>query len=160
MAIRQFHRQPDIDFRVVHLVRDVRGAGLSRRKNRGEFDWHRNIGAWVRMNQVIESQLRQMPDDRWIRIRYEELCGSPIETMNRFFRFCDLERHDLPSDFGSVEHHVVGNRMRLTNAGQIGLDEAWRRTLTRDELALASQLAGPMHVRYGYPPMRDADLAA
>jgi hypothetical protein len=160
MAIRQFRRQPDVDFRVVHLVRDVRGAGLSQRTNRGQSDWHRNVGAWVRMNRVVENQLRQLPNDRWIRIRYEELCRSPAETLNRFFRFCDLEPHALPLDFGSVEHHVVGNRMRLTNAGQIRLDETWRRTLTRDELALASKLAGPMHVRYGYPPMSDADLAA
>jgi hypothetical protein len=160
MAIRQFQQEPDLDLRVVHLVRDVRGVGLSRQKNRGQLNWHRNVGAWVRMNRLIENQLRQLPDDRWMRIRYEELCRSPAETLNRFFRFCDLEPHVLPLDFGSVEHHVVGNRMRLTNACQIRLDETWKRALTKHELAVASKLAGAMQMRYGYPPMSDADLVA
>jgi hypothetical protein len=160
MAIRHLHRRNDIDLRVVHLVRDVRGAGLSKRKNRSQSDWHRAVSAWVRMNQVIEGQLRRLADDRWIRIRYEDLCRSPAATLNRFFEFCDLQPHALPTDFGSAEHHVVGNRMRLTNAGQIRLDETWRGTLTPNELAIASKLAGPLHMRYGYPPISDTDLAA
>ncbi len=152
MAIRHFHRQPDVDFRVVHLVRDVRGAGLSKRKNRGQSDWRRTVNDWVRMNRDIDSQLRQLPGDRWIRIRYEEMCQSPAETMNRFFRFCKLVPHELPSNFSAVEHHVVGNRMRLTNAGEIRLDEAWREKLNRGERALAVDIAGPMLLAYGYSP--------
>jgi hypothetical protein len=64
----------------------------------------------------------------------------------------------LPLDFSAQVHHIVGNRMRLSNVGQISLDEDWRRKLTPDELTLAWKLAGPLHVRYGYPPMTTAEL--
>jgi hypothetical protein len=160
MAIRQFSRQPDVDLRVVHLVRDVRGASLSKRKNQGEANWGRAVTAWIRLNRNIERQLRRLPTDRWIRIRYEDLCRAPTATMHRFFEFCGVEPHSMPLHFSSQEHHIVGNRMRLSNLGQIKLDEDWRRTLTPDEVTLAWKLAGPMHVRYGYPQMSAMDLTS
>jgi hypothetical protein len=159
MRIRHLGNQPDVDLRVVHLVRDVRGASLSKRKNQGIANWQRAVYAWVRTNRNIERQLRRLPPDKWIRIRYEDLCRSPAATLNRFFEFCGLERHAMPADFSSVEHHIVGNKMRLSNVGQVSLDEGWRRTLTLDEQAYAEKLAGSMQTRYGYPPMSIADLA-
>lgn len=158
MAIRHFERQPDIDLRVVHLVRDVRGASLSWMKNRGETDWRRAVNAWTRTNRSIERQLRRLPANRWIRIRYEDVCRTPAETLGRFFEFCGLRSHDIPHDFHAVQHHIVGNRMRLINIGQIRVDEGWRRVLTLDDLACAQELAGPTQARYGYPQMTGADL--
>jgi hypothetical protein len=93
-------------------------------------------------------------------MRYEDLCHSPAETLNRFFEFCGLHPHTMPRDFSTQEHHIVGNRMRLTNVGKISLDEDWRRTLTPYELTIAWNLAGPLHARYGYPPMSAADLVS
>lgn len=159
MAIRNFHADPDTDLRVIHLVRDVRGVGLSRRKNHSETNWHQSVGAWIRMNTAIDRQLRRLPADRWMRIRYEDLCREPAVTMNRFFAFCGLEPHDIPRDFSSLEHHIVGNRMRLTNIGEIRLDEGWRRQLTAAEHAVAWRLAGRLHTQYGYAPMSAADIA-
>jgi hypothetical protein len=75
--IRHFIREPTINLRVVHLVRDVRGTSLSRRKNKGETDWRRAVNHWVRANRTIESQLRRLPVEQWIRIRYADGCGSP-----------------------------------------------------------------------------------
>jgi hypothetical protein len=158
MTIRHLCRHPDLDLRVVHLVRDVRGASLSMRKNRGGTNWRRTVNAWVRANHNIERQLARLPADRWIRICYEDLCRAPAATLNRFFAFCGFEPHNIPRDFQAVEHHIVGNRMRLTHAGEIALDEAWRHVLTPDEHACAEKLAGAMQVRYGYPPMSVADL--
>jgi hypothetical protein len=156
--IRHLHREPDVDLRVVHLVRDVRGTSLSRRKNKSETNWCRSVNAWIRINRNIERQLGRLPAHRWMRIRYEDLCNTPSETLNRFFEFCGLEPHDLHLDFHSVQHHIVGNRMRLAKIGQVRLDESWRLTLNRDELACAKKLAGSMHSRYGYAQMRDSDL--
>jgi hypothetical protein len=86
------------------------------------------------------------------------LCRAPQATLDLFFEFCGLGRHAMPLNFSTLEHHVVGNRMRLSKVGQICLDEDWRRALTSVEQAHAWRLAGPLHVRYGYPPMTVADL--
>jgi hypothetical protein len=159
MRISHFINEKDIDLRLIHLVRDVRGTSQSKRKNQGKTDWRKNVHAWIRANRNIERQLKRLPPDRWLRIRYEDLCRKPAETLHQFFAFCGVEPQDLPLDFSSEEHHIVGNRMRLSSLGQIRLDEDWRRTVTPDEVALAWKLAGRTHVRYGYPPMTNADLA-
>ena len=158
MTIPQLKSQPDVDLRVVHLTRDVRGACLSRRTNGREPNWRRAVIAWVRANRNIERQLHSLSPDRWIRIRYEDLCRDPAATLNRFYGFCGVEPRGLPQDFSSVEHHIVGNRMRLSGAGQIRLDEAWRRVLTADEQAYANKRAGAIQERYGYARMGAADL--
>jgi hypothetical protein len=158
MRIRHLSVEPDVDFRVVHLVRDVRGASLSKRKNQGVTDWNRAVMQWVRTNRNIERQLRRLSTDNWMRIRYEDLCRSPAATLDGFFKFCGLEPYRMPPGFSSLDHHIVGNRMRLSNVGEVYLDEGWRRTLTLDEQACADRLAGSMHVRYGYPSMSVADL--
>jgi hypothetical protein len=158
MTIRHLARVPGIDLRVVHLVRDVRGASLSKRKNRGETNWPLAITAWTRKNRIIEQQLKRLPAEHWTRIRYEDLCHAPERTMNQFFRFCGLPPVGLPQDFSSIRHHIVGNRMRLTNVGQVRLDEEWRRVLVPEEVLSAEKIAGTMHVRYGYSRMSHADL--
>jgi hypothetical protein len=158
MVIRQLAHRSDIELRVVHLVRDVRGASLSTRKNQGEMNWCHAVNSWARMNGNIERQLQRIPRDRWIRIRYEDLCRDPAGTLDRFLGFCGLPPHAMPGNFGSHEHHIVGNRMRLTNVADISLDEGWRRSLTPSELADAWALAGVLNSRYGYPPMRTSDL--
>ena len=158
MTIAHLKSQPDVDLRVVHLARDVRGTCLSRRTNGREPNWRRAVIAWVRANRNIERQLNSLSPDRWIRIRYEDLCRDPVATLNRFYEFCGVEPHGLPQNLTSVEHHIVGNRMRLAGAGQIRLDESWRRVLTSDEQAYANKQAGAIQERYGYARMSIADL--
>jgi hypothetical protein len=159
MRIHYLRMHPDLDFRVVHLVRDVRGASLSRRKNQQLGNWGKAVKLWRRANRNIERQLRRIPEDQRLRIRYEDLCGDPIRTLNLFYSFCGLPPSAPPDDLGAVTHHLIGNRMRLQIGGKPRLDEEWRRVLTAGELSIADRLAGSLHVRLGYPPMTPTDLA-
>jgi hypothetical protein len=159
MRIRYLSRDPHLDFYVVHLVRDVRGASLSRRKNQQIHDWTKAIGLWQRANANIERQIMHVPAHRRLLIRYEDLCRNTHQTLDAFYRFCGLAPHLLPHELGEVPHHLIGNRMRLSISGKPRLDEEWRRVLTVSEVSEADRLAGAMHVRYGYPPMASADLS-
>ena len=158
MLIRHLTQSHGVDLRVVHLVRDVRGVSLSMRVNKGETNWRRALKTWVHTNGAIERHLRRLPDDKWMRIRYEELCRIPEETLNRLYNFCGVEPFTLPSEFGNVVHHIVGNRMRLSGIGQVSLHEEWRSVLAAEELELADEIAGKMHLHYGYPRMQLSDL--
>jgi hypothetical protein len=159
-VIRHFSRDQDLDFRVVHLVRDVRGFSCSRRKNKGETDLGKLVHRWMQANKNIERQLRRLPPDRWIRIRYEDLCATTLETLNRFFAFCGLPPVEPASASLPTEHHIVGNRMRLANFSSVHLDESWRRLLTPAEHDSIASQAARMQTRYGYKPMDRSDLAA
>jgi hypothetical protein len=157
IAIRYLRRDRAVDLRVIHLVRDVRGASLSRRKT-GQPDWSKAVRSWVRGNRTIERQLRRCPAGNWMRIRYEDLCREPQQTLNRLFEFCGVSPHNLDDSYRTAAHHIVGNRMRLQHRGQIAIDESWRDALTLGELKCAEKFAGGMHRRYGYPTMSESDL--
>jgi hypothetical protein len=158
-AIRHFSRDRELDFRVVHLVRDVRGFSCSRRKNKGETDLDKLVHRWIQANANIERQLRRLAPSRWIRIRYEDLCTAPLDTLNRFFAFCGLPLLEPASANMPTAHHIVGNRMRLGNFSAVRLDESWRSLLTPNEHDSIAGLAARMQAHYGYGPMNRSDLA-
>ena len=149
-VVRHLSRERDLDFRAVHLVRDARGIVWSRRKNKGEDDWHLSVDKWSRTNSNIERQLSRLGIDLWIRIRYEELCEFPVETMNRFFAFCGLPPFNVASQVRPSEHHIVGNRMRLTGLSDIRVDDSWQRGLPTEVQIAISKRVESMHRRYGY----------
>jgi hypothetical protein len=159
-AIRHFSRETDMDFRVIHLVRDVRGFVCSRRKNKRENDLRKIATLWMRAHSNIERQLDRLPPDRWIRIRYEDVCTAPLGTLNRFFEFCGLAPLGSEGALASREHHIIGNRMRLVNFSVIRPDESWRKLLSVDEQEQIARVASTLHMRYGYKPMLRSDLAA
>jgi hypothetical protein len=148
--IRYLHRDPLIRLKVIHLVRDVRGVGYSRQKNKGETNWDTIVRKWIRMNRSIERQLDRMPPDRWIRIRYEDVCQDPTAIMNRFFAFAGVRPFAVPANPQSIEHHIVGNRMRLMTIGDIRVDDAWRSALPAETREFASRTAAQYQTRYGY----------
>ena len=38
-------------------------------------------------------------------------------------------------DFRSVDHHIIGNQMRLSSTSEIRLDESWKKALTPEQMA-------------------------
>jgi len=105
---------------------------------------------WRQCNEEAEHALRRMDRSRWMEVRYEELCTNPDATLDRVFTFLGLDPERRIRDFRSVEHHVVGNGMRLDGTSEIRLDERWREVLTEQDLRTFNAVAGDMNRRYGY----------
>ncbi len=146
---RLLFRYTDADLRIVHFVRDALGQVSSRLKhNKGELDssiryWNRTVGHARRLEQLVSAE-------RFLRVRYEDLCARPAEEMARFVRFVGLEPEPLPEDFRAFEHHIIGNRMRLSSAGKVALDESWRERLSADEQATILRRTAANRRRLGY----------
>ena len=87
---------------------------------------------------------------RWIEIRYEDYCCDPDATLDQLHRFLSVAPGRQPKDFRSVEHHVVGNGMRLDTTSEVRLDERWRKTLTKSDMRTFNAVAGEVNRRYGY----------
>jgi hypothetical protein len=105
---------------------------------------------WRRSNEEAEAAIRDVPDDRFIEVRYEELCASPEKTMARLFAFLGVQPINNTLAFRNVEHHVVGNGMRLDDVTEIRLDERWREELTADDLEQFDAVAGDLNRKLGY----------
>ena len=130
--LRFLRRLPELDLRVVHLVRDYRGVALSNLRNRG-CDLRTAIGLWLREQRDILRVCREFP--RVETLRYEALCDDVDAALARLHRFLGLEHRPFPGSFKAAEHHILGNTMRLDGEAVIRKNEAWREAFDAAQLA-------------------------
>jgi Sulfotransferase family len=158
---------PGIDLRVVHLIRDPRGAAHSWASKKEIGDG----AARVHMEQIGPAKSAVLWDvwnlaggmlfkggpERYLRLRYEDFVADPSSSVRRILAMVGMEDATLP--FVSVNeartspnHSVAGNPDRLRH-GQITLrsDDRWRTAMTPRDRRLVSALTVPLLLRYGYP---------
>jgi hypothetical protein len=98
-----FHSQyPNVKF--LHVVRDGRDMAFSWNQNQlrkhgqtlltaGEMLWDdpfKSIALWARINLMVAEYGRQFLGDRYLRIRFEDLCGRPVFTVRQILDFFNL----------------------------------------------------------------------
>lgn len=142
-------RIPSFDVRVIHLVRDPHAVACSSMKNLGRTAAE-GARSWTAMAGLAERVRRRFPDERWLTLRYEDLCRDPDAALDRVFRFTGVQTGFRVPDFRAFEHHIIGNRMRLSGTSEIRLDERWKATLTPDQVREVDEIAGDAAGRYGY----------
>ena len=154
-----------LDIKVVRLIRDGRAVALTY-MNPGKYAGRMTDGSngsfaqvmpmkeaayrWRRSNEEAECLLTELDPAQWTELRYEEYCADPTATMNRVFEALELDPSEATRDFRSVEHHVVGNMMRLDTTSAVSLDERWRDVLTPEDINVFDRVAGDLNRRYGY----------
>ena len=84
-------------------------------------------------------------------LRYEDLCADPDGDADPAPR---LHRRARPATATTtsapIEHHIIGNRMRLSSTSEIRLDERWKEALTPEQIAVIERHVAPLNRRYGY----------
>jgi hypothetical protein len=160
---------PDIDLRVVHVVRDPRGVAYSWSKEvrrpestSGEalmtrYSPARSALLWAGHNLFLG--LLGRLGTRTLLLRYEDFVTDPRRGLEELSAFAGLPALSGPLSFLdgatatlSASHTVAGNPMRF-RTGPISLrrDDAWRTELPRRSRLLVSALTAPLLRRYGYP---------
>jgi len=144
-----------LKIKALNLVRDGRAVVTSmlghgfQRASRAETI----AGAaleWRRINEAAECILGMLPSSQFMDLRYEELCRQPEAMLRDICKFLGMDTRQINLDFRSKTQHVLGNDMRLKSGSEIRLDERWRTTLTKEDLAVFDQVAGEMNRKYGY----------
>jgi hypothetical protein len=159
---------PDLDLRVLHVVRDSRGVAYSWTKDvrrpesaTGEgrmtrYSPARSAVLWVGHNLCLA--LLDGLGTACRRLRYEDFVAEPRPVLGRLADFAGLVLDDGALDFlsdGGVElgssHTVSGNPVRFsTGPLRLRRDDAWREGLPRRRRLLVSLLTLPLLARYGY----------
>jgi len=169
-------REPGIDLRVVHVVRDSRGVayswtkeierpeGRSRGSERFMTRYSPTASAvlWLAHNSST-AMLRRLGTPVLL-VRYESFVREPRRTLAAVAQFAGLELDGTALDFieGNTirlqpAHTVSGNPLRFA-AGRLEIrpDEAWRTQLPRRERLLVSALTYPQLAHYRFTGRRRA----
>ena len=134
---------------VIYLIRDGRGTAHSYMKH---HDVQMDIAArvWRAKHLECDRMVARLPARSHIRIHYENICRDPEGTLTRIYGFLGLDPTLITRDFRSVEHHILGNSMRLRSSHEIALDEKWRKQVSQTDLETFDRIAGSLNRRYGY----------
>lgn len=148
LRLMYFEKSAHWDLRVIRLVRDGRGQVNSNRRHNGlsvgesALDWKKKI---VEMDHVTKT----IDPNKIINVRYEDFCSNTDEVLSLICQFASLSA-ELPSFSQEIEHHIIGNDMRLKPIGDIRLDEKWRTNMTEVDLAAFEAVAGSTNRGLGY----------
>jgi hypothetical protein len=162
---------PDVDLRVVHVVRDSRGVAYSWTKQvrrpeardgavdralMARYSPARAAALWVGHNLTLALLARLGVRTRLL--RYEDFVSDPRAALADVAAFAglpttagDLDLVEGGSVHVGVAHTVSGNPMRF-DTGRLTLrrDDAWRQQLPRPRRLLVSALTLPLLCHYGY----------
>jgi Sulfotransferase family len=156
----------DVDFRVLHLIRDPRATAYSWLKRKPQPDtetreyMHRmgpatSSALWDSWNASAETLWRRTPG-RYLRLRYEDFVADPRRSFERILNLLGEEDPELPL-LGErevklgVSHTVSGNPNRFdTGTVELHPDHEWRDKMKTHDKALVTALTLPLLLRYGY----------
>jgi Sulfotransferase family len=163
--------RPELDLRVIHVVRDSRAVAYSwtRRVSRPDsaetsFMERYSPAAAAREWNVHNGALqflagRGVPT---MRVRYEDLVADPPAVLTSMARFAGLQVGPGDLDFVGLDagvhsarlragHTASGNPMRFST-GQITIspDERWRSAMPATQRRTVTALTLPLLARYGY----------
>lgn len=158
---------PELDVRLVHLVRDPRGVAYSRTRRRlpagatrREFTSQPSsfylywAFHWLTHNLVADAL--RLFNPRYIRVRYEDLVCHPERELERIRHHAGLSNAVVVQQDRTVRmrqnHTVAGNPVRFrTGDVPLRLDEEWKTALKPGYSTGISAIALPLMMRYGYP---------
>lgn len=158
---------PELDVRVLHLIRDPRGVAYSWTKTvpRPETDGEvmptyspaRSAARWVSDNLAFEALGQRVPT---LRMHYEDFLADPARWLIRIGGFMDLVPDEIDlrylrgrqATLTTPMHSVAGNPLRFGgDQMKLRVDDGWRRHLPRRHAAVVTAITGPLLNRYGYP---------
>jgi len=152
---------PEIDLRVIHLVRDSRAVVHSWTRDK-EWKAAAVDGESRKMRQLTTSQSARQwlvqnafcdvltgRVDHAARVRYEDLVADPVGVVSDTLRAIGVDAADGP--LGMTDHGFLGNPMRFDErAPQVVLDDEWRREMPASSRRLSTILTLPLLLRHGY----------
>lgn len=137
--------------KIIHLVRDGRGFCFSWVKNQHIPISRITEGAkaWLDYIKLVDAFARRYPDIPILLVRYEDLCRSPGDCLDKVFSFLGVQHEDVILK-NNHKAHILGNRMRHSFHGCISEDTSWAAKLDPECKSLITfRMKKQLH-RFGY----------
>jgi hypothetical protein len=160
---------PDIDLKVIQLVRDPRGVVWSHKKAfrkdlenglprdiRPQPAW-RAVLYWCRMNMQADWLRRRLGPEKAMLIRYEDFMQQTQPVLQKIGDFIGIDLSNVEQAVRRGEklsfgHTIAGNRVRMKGELKLKFDQEWIHKLPSQDRRMTEILSGWLMSRYGYQP--------
>ncbi len=160
---------PEIDLRVIQLVRDPRGVVWSHKKAfkkdlqkglprdiESQPAWRAAL-YWCRMNAEADWLRKRLGPERALLVRYEDFMMNTLPVLRNIGDFIgvdltDIQRMIEKGDKLYFDHTVAGNRVRMKGKLQLKFDQEWKQHLSPTDRRITELFSGWLMSRYGYKP--------
>lgn len=149
IRVRYLMRANYWNVRIIFLVRDGRGVANSYMKH-NETSMAVAAKEWVKKCREMNHVAAACEPRSVLKIKYENLCLKPDHIMESIFNFLNIDISAVTTNYREMEHHILGNAMRLQSSSEIKLDQKWKNLLGNNELTQFERIAGKMNRRFGY----------
>ena len=156
---------PEIDLRVIHVIRDPRGVAWSRKKSydkdpKSGLGWNvysqpvwQSALRWIFINLLSDYVSNRV--NKVIKLRYEDLIQNPFDTLLRIGEFVGLRFQNMAHKISSGEsitvgHIAAGNRLRMEKHIVLRRDSNWKTNMSGDEKKMVWRITNWLMKKYGY----------
>lgn len=155
---------PEIDLRVIHLIRDPRAVSYSwlqpkfdksiDRMMTRRGSWRTSL-EWLIYNYLIDVTFSRR-GSKYMLVRYEEFVRSPKSTMDEIISFIDESKELNPlSNDETIEmnagHTFSGNPNRFHRGiTKITADNRWEKNMRLVDKLISATITFPLAIKYGY----------
>lgn len=137
------------DIKVIHLIRDGRAVINSYIRRRGRIGW--GLRMWAPQALSGFFLPRKLPNQAWLRIRYETLATQPEETLKTICAFLGVSFEPQMLAYRSQPYFgIPGNPMIYLENEDIVIDEVWKEELKLKHRLGFALTAGWLNRLYGY----------
>ena len=155
-------QHPNIDMKIIHLVRDVRGVSWSLNKFvkvevKQQKVW-RTALFWVVVNKLSNFVRNKAKNSALI--RYEDFVKYPEKTTREICDICEIDPQPIidivNGDVALKDAHIMaGNKLRKEKSITLKMDTAWHKGMGKKKLRIVKLIAGRTMKGYGYSSKAD-----
>jgi hypothetical protein len=171
IRLKYLLRNPDLDVRVIRVVRDgravaltytdpenfadskaphLRGGGNGQSREFERLSPRDAAHEWRRSNEEAAALLAGLDPSRYITVAYEDVCSDTAAVLSRVWNFLGVAPFRFGDGWRTRGHHVIGNGMRFDTTEEVRLDERWKTALPPAALDMFEAEAGALNRQLGY----------
>jgi len=140
----------------IHVLRDGRDTVVSLLE--AHNSWGRNWAPgtlteaatlWAKAVELADKMARQLPHERWLTMRYEDLLGDPESGIIRMYSFAGLQvGRERVGEI--VKENRSGAKAWFSGVFRKGVAEEWRERFTAGDKLEFHRIAGEQLIASGY----------
>lgn len=171
IRLKYLLHNPQLDVRVVRLIRDGRAVALTytdsdqyadasashlRRGGSGDgresdrLTLQEAAHEWRRSNEEADALLETLDPAQYTTVTYEDVCSNTQSTLAKLWSFLGVPAVAFGRGWRERSPHVIGNGMRFDSTDEVRLDERWKTALDPSARAVFEAEAGALNRRFGY----------